>query len=137
MSTYWDVVCLDCGEDAGLHLNHGSESLRALIAKREPLAALADAEVDIKIIIPGERGYVKLEFFKKHVGHVIAPVNEYGDINGDCNELHMTGPYSTDGARCRLPEHHEGDHDFRRASRWEEDWRAVRLAAAERRRMTW
>jgi len=138
VSTYWDVRCLDCNEESGLHLNWGADTCRGLVQFRDALAALADSVLVatdyIMITVPGEIGRVDPSFYKKHAGHVLAPVSEYGDIDGDCNELRSTGPHTTDGARCRLPEKHEGDHDFKRVTPWSPEWEAVRKAAAERRR---
>jgi hypothetical protein len=135
MSTYWDVVCLDCDKKSGLHLNHGVDACRELVRGRDGLAALAAFNIcDIELHVPGERGWIEAQFYKDHAGHVIAPVSEYGDIDGDCNELRMIGPHSTDGARCRSAEGHKGDHDFKNASPWTPEWKAVREAAAAWRR---
>lgn len=135
MSTYWDVVCLDCDKDSGLHLNWGQHTCRDLIRGRDALAALANFDVcDLQLSVPGETGHVDAAFYKEHAGHVLAPVSEYGDIDGDCNELRLTGPSTTDGARCRLAPKHKGDHAYVRASRWAPEWAEVRKAAAERRR---
>ena len=130
MSTYWDVVCLDCDKKSGLHLNHGVDACRELVRGRDGLAALAGFNIcDIELHVPGERGWVEAQFYKDHAGHVIAPVSEYGHIDGDCNEL---APSSR--GYCREPAGHEGDHDFKDASPWAPEWRAVREAAAARRR---
>jgi hypothetical protein len=135
MSTYWDVCCLDCDAESGLHLNHGEDTCRELVRGRDGLAALAGFGIcDLELRVPGEIGFVQAQFYADHAGHVLAPVNEYGDIDGDCNELRSTGPHTTDGARCRLAEGHDGDHDFKTVIPWEPMWRAVREAAAARRR---
>lgn len=135
MSCYWDVVCLDCDKSSGLHLNHGDETCRDLVRGRDALAALAGFDVcNLELRVPGEIGYIDAKFYKDHIGHVLAPVSEYGEIDGDCNELRMTGPHTTDGARCRLLQQHEGEHDFKDVSPWSPEWKAVREAAAERRR---
>lgn len=129
MSTYWDVRCLDCDVESGLHLNHGVDQCRGLVQCRDALAALADSELasvaDIDVSVPGERGHVDLSFYKTHAGHVLAAVNEYRQIDGDCNEH---GP-SYDYVSCPLPDRHEGDHDFEKRS-----WPEIMKRAAERRR---
>jgi len=131
VSTYWDVRCLDCNAESGLHLNWGLRQCRGLIQCRDALAALADSELsataDIDISVPGERGHVDVSFYKTHAGHVLAGVSEYGQIDGDCNENSGRG-------YCRSADKHEGDHDPVDASPWSEAWEAVRKRAAERRR---
>jgi hypothetical protein len=132
VSTYWDVRCLDCDVESGLHLNHGDDTCRGLIKHRDGLASIAAVEedtakdwVEISISVPGEIGHVDPSFYKAHAGHVLAPVNEYRQIDGDCNER---GP-SYDYVPCPLPDGHEGDHDFEKRP-----WPEVLQRAAERRR---
>lgn len=139
MSTYYDIRCLDCNAESGLHLNWGADTCRGLILFRDALAALADGAglagaADISISVPGEIGHVNPSFYKAHVGHTLAAVSEYGEIDGDCNERRVIGRHTTDGAVCRALKDHEGDHDFQRAAPWEPAWAAIRQRAAERRR---
>jgi hypothetical protein len=132
MSTYWDVHCLDCNVESGLHLNHGDDTCRDLIEFRDAIAMIADIQAkmakswtEISISVPGERGHIDQDFYKTHAGHALAAVNEYGQIDGDCNER---GP-AFDYVPCPLPEGHEGDHDFEKRP-----WEEVLRRAAERRR---
>lgn len=125
MSTYWDIRCLDCNAESGLHLNHGDDICRRLIPFRNAFAALAESET--WVTVPGERGHVRLLFFKDHAAHVLAAVSEYGDIDGDCGE-------PKGRASCRALIGHEGDHDFQETSPWDPGWLAVCSRAAERRR---
>jgi len=132
VSTYWDVCCLDCDKGSGLHLNHGVETCREVIRGRDGFAALAG--IDVEIRVSGECGYVDANFYRDHAGHALAPVSEYGDIDGDCNEYRPTGPNTTDGSVCRLAADHGGDHDYKLARPYDEERKAIREAAAERRR---
>ena len=135
MSTYWDVRCLDCDVESGLHLNHGDGTCRDLIKFRDGLASIAavaeataSSWFEISISVPGECGHVEPAFYKTHAGHALAPVSEYGHIDGDCNE------WSSSRGYCRLADKHDGGHDFVDAAPWSEAWEAVRKRAAERRR---
>lgn len=131
MSTYWDVRCLDCNEESGLHLNHGDDACRALIKVRDGLAGLAEFDhwSELNVSVSGEIGHVDPSFYKKHAGHVLAPVSEYGQIGGDCEkyEQHVRG-------YCRELKDHDGVCRFVEAMPWDPAWEAVRKAAAERRR---
>lgn len=132
MSTYWDVRCLDCDAESGLHLNRGDGTCRDLIKFRDGLATIADVAAsmtkswtEISISVPGEIGHVDPNFYKSHTGHVLVAVNEYRQIDGDCN---ARGP-AYDYVSCPLPEGHEGEHDFELRP-----WAEVLKRAAERRR---
>lgn len=128
MSTYWDVVCLDCGDESGLHLNHGDDACRELVKAKIALTVLALADItDLSISVPGERGHIDLSFYMKHSAHVLAAVSEYGEIDGDCNDY--SGP-----GRCRREPNHSGEHDPSEVRPWSPEWKAVREAAAARRR---
>jgi hypothetical protein len=137
VSTYWDVRCLDCDVESGLHLNHGDDTCRDLIKFRDAFAAFAVAAenapsmVEISISVPGEIGHVDPSFYRTHVGHVLAAVNEYGHIDGDCNE--WSKDPTVMGNCCALAKH-GGDHDFHDVAPWESGWKEILKRAAERRR---
>ena len=117
MSKYWDVHCLDCDEEAGLHLNHDDKTCQALIPFAASLAGLAGYDGrELNVTVPGEIGVVYPAFFKKHLSHVLAAVSDSHEISGHCNEF-CADLSPSGGAQCRLLAGHEGaEHVFKKAS---------------------
>lgn len=86
MSTYYDIKCLDCGEEAGWHWNHGEEQLAEILACKEMIAAAAPMvrSVDVTELRIGHPewggGCSSVEFIADHLTHNLAVVSEYGDV---------------------------------------------------------
>ena len=85
MSTSWDVRCIDCGEDAGVHASREPIRLyeiQSILQDAHKIALLRGVDSDltlrlIDVVIP-------IEFFTKHAGHKLRPVSEYGEVDGTC-----------------------------------------------------
>lgn len=111
MSCDWDIKCVDCDEKHGFQdMNHCEDLMHALIRHANAIAmlhALAEdrfANVELMAMYP-ERS-VNILFFKKHQGHHLRPVNEYGGLSGDCSER-VACPTCGTSHPCKLPEGHE------------------------------
>ena len=111
MSNDWRIHCNDCDEHAGFEINHGSEELARLLARRNELAAVGHVE-GLVIEVWGSN-YPLPAWFKRHEGHKIVVRSEYGYDFEDCAQY---ASCSCCKARfvCRLPKGHDGDHAPRR-----------------------
>lgn len=112
MSCYWSIKCLDCNEEAGLDGNHAVEFMRAVIQHAVPLAALRGLDVEITSLYGG----LSQAWFATHAEHKLIPVNEYGELDGDCAES-FACPACGCTHFCTLPKGHDANaaHSFRRA----------------------
>lgn len=103
MSCDWHIICLDCGEantTYGEHVhrfndaNHKDEEMWTLIRHADSIAAAADviAEgIDIHFSLGshnGGFGYGDIDaaWFKRHLGHQLWPINEYGALDTQCQK---------------------------------------------------
>jgi hypothetical protein len=112
MSTYWDVACIDCDKDLGLHGNHQERSANAIAADAVRLASVPGLSVD------AERTYdffgegsacFNTDFFAEHKGHRIRARSEYGDISNACGAW-VNCPTCEHQGSCTLEAGHVGDH---------------------------
>lgn len=111
MSTHWDVHCLDCNEDLGLHENHAERAMASLVAAAPGLANFASwtaiGNVSVRGEAFGDYSTIDLSFFVKHLGHRLIPQDEYGGFPEDCGKV-----FTCDGCSirhtCHLPPGHEG-----------------------------
>lgn len=124
MSTYWDIVCLDCeidgkNESAGWHWNHGEQELAAILAQKDKIAAAwpmfeVVGGTDLRIGFPESGGSVEaVRFFAMHHQHRLAVMNEYGDVLDECLHRWNCGDCNH-GLVCHRPKGHDGAHDTRR-----------------------
>ena len=119
MSCDWDVRCLDCQEDLGIdNANHAVELMRVIITHVKEIAAIdpflkaadrAGYFIDFSF---GSGSYIQTAWFVKHADHRLAPVNEYGQLDGECGAW-VSCPECKHDEHCRLPKGHAGDHDFK------------------------
>lgn len=84
MSCDWDIYCRTCNESHEfLDANHQEDLMWLLIAHSKEIAALdplinnSRFEVQLKCFY----GYVRPEWFVKHMGHDLVPRNEYGEFS--------------------------------------------------------
>lgn len=87
MSNHWDIACVDCGEELGLSINHRDDLMRDLITHRVTWEAMAVplASVCGEIHL-GYGATLDLEFFEKHKGHCLRPVDECGRHDTPCGQ---------------------------------------------------
>jgi len=88
MSTSWDVYCKNCSEQCGIDNAEGSfghDLIRDLIEHRHALAAavpmLEGTGLTLKLNM--QVWGIDPSWFVKHHEHRLAPINEYGDVQGD------------------------------------------------------
>lgn len=117
MSNDWTVACITCGEDLGVGWNHGDDRARELIANREVLANIAVAKAALKGYTSEVRtesygDLFEVEFFERHRGHDIRAKDEYGAVDGRCNEWGTKCPCGRSHP-CRRAKNHEGEHSIR------------------------
>lgn len=121
MSTYWDLVCTEHGEAAGIHWNHGEDQLALVARQLSVWASLADMYQEANgylfscashNLFACESG-PSLESFaqwaKRHAGCLVLPKNEYGDWHGQCSERVVCGACGT-WHKCGLSREHSGAH---------------------------
>jgi hypothetical protein len=83
MSCDWDIYCRTCEDNHGFSdANFQEDLMWLLIANYKEIAALDSlinngvAEVQLKCFY----GYIRPEWFVKHLGHELIPQSEYGDF---------------------------------------------------------
>ena len=111
MSCDWDIKCTDCDETHGFQdMNHDEPLMLALVRHADAIAALhavvsdRDSNVDLVAGPAGQR--VRTDFFQKHKGHHLWPVDEYGRLSGNCHER-VECPSCGTYHPCKLPKDHE------------------------------
>lgn len=113
MSNDWDIRCVDCAENHGFQdMNHDEELMHALIRHAEVIAALHKLESEPHMhfeLLAGRGRRVDTAFFKKHYGHLLRPVDEYGRLSGDCFER-VACPSCGSSHPCKLPVDHAEPH---------------------------
>jgi hypothetical protein len=110
MSCDWDIKCVDCNEEHGFDdMNHDEDLMHALVRHADAIVGLyalvSDPHVRVELVV-GRGRCVDPAFFKRHQGHRLRPVDEYGRLSGDCFER-VACPSCGSSHPCKLPEGHE------------------------------
>ena len=113
MSCDWDIKCVDCDEEHGFtDMNHAEDLMHVLVRHADAIAAFHAAMSDrdmaygVGLAMKYPERQINTAFFKKHQGHHLRPVDEYGRLSGDCSER-VTCPSCSASHPCKLPEGHE------------------------------
>ena len=111
MSCDWDIKCVDCNEKHGFEdMNHDEPLMLVIIRHADAIAALhmlvSDRDAYTVELAAGRGRRVNITFFKKHQGHNLRPVDEYGRLSGNCSER-VDCPTCGASHPCKLPEGHE------------------------------
>jgi hypothetical protein len=91
MSNYWDLGCIDCGEQAGIHANNSENQILNVIAVAPALAELGKTCPEMFIdtrdfgVNAETGGKVPAGWFTKHAGHQLSPKSEYGYYMKNCS----------------------------------------------------
>lgn len=116
MSCKWDIICVDCDETHGFQdMNHKEELMLAIVRHADAIAAfhevMIDREMDYNIGLATKypERQIYTDFFKKHQGHRLRPVDEYGRLSGDCSER-IACPSCGAHHLCKLPDGHVEQH---------------------------
>lgn len=115
MSNYWNLLCRDCDDELPLDINHGNAFIKRLI-EQFPLLITIEPVLDVI-----NESYYDLNFptdwvryAKRHVGHDLIPIDEYGKHSDSCGEYFhckcCPARYT-----CNLLDGHEGEHARERA----------------------
>lgn len=120
MSCDWNIICLDCSKDGHSEIhrfndaNHQDAWMWTLIRHHEAIAALDDLNLEPKIEInftlgfSGSYGRIDTAWFKRHLGHQLWPIDEYGRLDTQCQErVECNEGHHHD---CQLEQNHEGPH---------------------------
>jgi hypothetical protein len=86
MGTSWGIRCLNCGENACIDDNHVPphfDTIQLMVEHAAKLAALPDM-FGLDVTFTGVSA--PLRWLKKHAGHQLRPVSEYGEIDGTCTK---------------------------------------------------
>jgi hypothetical protein len=116
MSTDWNIKCVDCDE---IHhfddANHQDDRMLLLIKHADAIAALAELSTELgdqlnfRLGYSGCYGSIDPAWFRKHLGHNLMPIDEYGRMLDQCREHVYCGECKT-RHRCGLKLNHEGEH---------------------------
>lgn len=114
MSTYWDIKCFDCGNQAGFHINHGERQLTEII-KVLPMLPAAKVAIDAidDIAYPemhwsgGEGPSMSelCEFAKECGEHKLKLYNEYGRWDDQCRDYWKCDCCGTNTSCQKLLDH--------------------------------
>lgn len=112
MSCDWDIKCVDCDEAHGFQdMNHAEDLMLALVRHADAIAALhalaQDRFANVEFVTMHPQRSIRSAFFKKHQGHHLRPVDEYGSLSGDCS-ARVECPSCGSSHPCKLPDGHEG-----------------------------
>jgi hypothetical protein len=96
--------------------NHAVEFMRLLIKNANEIAGLdklARAEFSVELV--STWGSVNIEWMAKHCTHRLAPVSEYGDLDGECSEKVQCDKCGS-WKPCVLPNDHDPGtpHSFKK-----------------------
>lgn len=114
MSCDWSVHCLDCQATHRFgDANHQEDVMLLLCKHAAAIAGLAGlvAEPALQgwgVGISTPWGSVDPAWFRDHLGHRLAPINEYGQILGRCSEW-VTCECGTVHP-CAREQGHDGEH---------------------------
>lgn len=113
MSTYWDIKCRTCNVKAGAYNQNHAESQMwdiikhaAAIAAAAPVLAAFGCTDGLDI---GVGWRPDAEWFVKHLGHDLVPVNEYGEESGQCSGQVVCDSCGTHH-NCKADRGHAGPH---------------------------
>ena len=114
MSCDWDIKCVDCDEEHGFEdMNHNEDLMLALVRHADAIATFHEVIGDRDMPYPGiglttkyRERQINTAFFKKHQGHRLRPVDEYGRLSGDCS-ARVACPSCGASHPCKLPDGHE------------------------------
>lgn len=89
MSCTWDIICMDCNEEADFYEVYRVDIVRSIILKSDAIAEFRakindSATTLYDLEVRCDNHDLPLEFFLKHRGHRLLPVNEYGDLDLPC-----------------------------------------------------
>jgi hypothetical protein len=110
MSTHWDVCCVDCKSDLGLHGNHQEAAANSIARDAARLATVPGLVVDAEATYDfyGECGKTfRTDWFVTHAGHQVVARNEYGAISGRCSAYVACAACNATGT-CNLLPGHDG-----------------------------
>lgn len=127
MSTDYGIGCRTCAREGRPHFSgewdncrySNLDGLRALIKARDVVVAAEEAlsgqvffSWNSYADLGRDGAYGVADFFRRHKGHELAPMDEYGQFEGDCSEW-VTCATCGESHRCTLPDRHEGPHSPR------------------------
>ncbi len=108
MSTDWNVKCLDCNTEHHFNgANHQDELMAQLCKHANAIADIAPLLLNSDVTLETLWGQVDAAWFARHKGHTLAPINEYGDLLGQCAERIRCCEYGH-VYRCKLASGHTG-----------------------------
>lgn len=115
MSCDWDVYCVDCKSHLGISdANHGLHYMETLVEMADAIAGIGramdamagrGASVDCDMSVGGYR--FDQRWFAAHVGHKLAPIDEYGRLSTQCAKWVTCGECKSQH-RCTRDDGHEG-----------------------------
>ncbi len=110
MSTDWNVHCVDCNVTHTFNDANHQDQLMAMLCKHSAaIAGLADLlretpDVEFKTYW----GAIDADWFRKHLGHKLVPIDEYGALLDQCAEY--VDCECGSHRRCTLKLAHDGKH---------------------------
>ena len=111
MSRRWDVHCVTCTDTLRIGENTRDYQVNAVIASAGPLADLSKTMVGGDIEVKGCYHWtLDVDWFDKHRGHKLAPIDEYGTIDGNCRHPVHCYCCHASSRRCVLLDGHGGPH---------------------------
>jgi hypothetical protein len=90
VSCDWNIKCLDCNDvHTFSDANHEDALMRFLIKYADGIAALGDMFADPEfhhhcIDFRVSYGRIEADWFRKHLGHNLLPIDEYGTLDKQC-----------------------------------------------------
>ncbi len=127
MSCDWNVHCVTCRDTEGViyDANHAEPDIWELIRVAPALAAIGVASDELAPLSSTLERLLRLErdgvafrnlaqWFARHQGHELVPIDEYGRTSTDCGEWGVCDGCDHTG-HCRLPRKHEGPHKLKAA----------------------
>lgn len=92
MSCSYHIKCLDCDDELRFdNTNHKDDEMRVLIANAGLVADLAPVVRALggwpaALTLGQNYGEIDTEWFAKHRGHRMQPIDEYGQLDDQCHE---------------------------------------------------
>ena len=119
MSCDWNIHCVDCNathefDDA----NHQDELMLHICRHADAIASIADLMTGKDgrwIELRTSYGQIEPAWFKRHMGHNLMPISEYGDLLDQCGEYVRCSCGSS--RRCTGKLGHDGEHAVTEAPR--------------------
>lgn len=121
MSTRVDICCETCGEVLSIGDNNRAHDLMLTLCRHaDEIAAMDDVLEAIggNVRLDELQDYVKLPvgWFKRHLGHELVPIDEYGLKLNACQKLTRIECEGGHTHHCGLGRDHEGDCKLTRNS---------------------